>query len=264
MNYKTIKTDYPVIDAVIKFCEPRFQEIVDNLNRDLLREGKDPLTENQVDSIFISCTFNLVKSMYNYVEKTDALLDTNLAYKRTGFIIETLVIRGSKLFDLVTDVIIAGGYNIQCAHYRYITKTQLPRIHNSTALTAIQKIMRKMSEVEKIEKKIQENTDSINNFINVRIPEQEVKYKEHMSVTHESAKVKFMADHPESNSCLKGKEYSDFVERAVEREVAFQRDQADSILRFWIPTHKKDIKNLTKRNILLAQKLLEFTGTSGE
>jgi len=258
MRYEDIKTNYPVIDSVITLCKPKFQEIVRRINDDLLSKKENVLTEKQVETIFVSCTYNLVKSMYNYIEKTDTLFFADTAYVRTGFVLTAMVVRDGQSFDLNTNVIVAGGYNVQCAHYRYITKTQLPRIRNSTALTPIQKIMKNISEAKRIEKKIQENLNQIDKILNVYIPKSQAEYQKYINTTPDNIKKEFIVKYPELNCQLKDSAYSDWVDGAVKRELEYIIGLAEGIQKFWLPSYNKDIKNLKKRNALLEQKLLEL------
>jgi hypothetical protein len=197
--------------------------------------------------------------MYNYVEKTDSITKSAVSFKKTGFIVEVVVNREGHLYDLVTDVIVAGGYNIQIAHYRYITKTDLPRARNSTALDPIQKAMRKMSEVEKIEKKISSNEESIKNILEVKIPEQEKEYEEYINTPLDKCRENFAKKYPlTETSSFRPEEYEKWVDKSAQGSMDRNLERAKDIKKFWIPNYLKDVKNLRKRNETLQQKLKDL------
>jgi hypothetical protein len=51
---------------------------------------------------------------------------------------------------LSTEAIVAGGYNIQRAHYRYLTKTNLPKTGQSAVAQSYAAEIKKLTKVEKL------------------------------------------------------------------------------------------------------------------
>jgi hypothetical protein len=74
---------------------------------------------------------DLLKSVEKYTLPTDIVIKLESLISPKGFTIYATIEREGQQYKYNTDVIIAGGHNIQCLHYRYITNTNLPRINAS-------------------------------------------------------------------------------------------------------------------------------------
>ena len=61
--------------------------------------------------------------------------------------------RDDKVYNLNTEVIVASGM-VQRAHYRYLTKTNLPKTGNKEFTSAIAEKIKKLTKQQKIEKEI--------------------------------------------------------------------------------------------------------------
>ena len=72
----------------------------------------------------------LFSSVSKYVKSGDVLLNSTYLSTAKGFTISSTVSRDNQEYYFNTDCIYAGGYNIQCLHFRYIVKTKLPSISN--------------------------------------------------------------------------------------------------------------------------------------
>jgi hypothetical protein len=68
-------------------------------------------------------TWKLTQSLLKHLFTEDRL-DSQVRISKTpkGFCVEFLYSKGPYTFNYKTDAIHAGGHNIQCFHYRYITK----------------------------------------------------------------------------------------------------------------------------------------------
>jgi hypothetical protein len=72
----------------------------------------------------------LFSSVSTYIKSGDTLIDSTYRSTAKGFTISCKVHRDNQEYYFDTDCIYAGGYNIQCLHFRYIVKTKLPSISN--------------------------------------------------------------------------------------------------------------------------------------
>jgi hypothetical protein len=68
--------------------------------------------------------------------------------------ISSTINRDGNDYYLSTDAILAGGYNIQRLHYRYLTNTSLPKTNNNTVTSEYQDKIKKMSKAEKLNMEI--------------------------------------------------------------------------------------------------------------
>lgn len=154
-------TGYPVIDKLITISQPIVAEII-------LKERKradDELkrfTKYDEEMISLSLRFDLIKALSKYIEKTDTLISAKLSNSSKGsFVIESIISRDGKEYGFTTDVIYAGGYNIQRLHYRYLVKTKLPKVNASTATNNITEKIKKLNKEERINRDINYYQDLI-------------------------------------------------------------------------------------------------------
>ena len=71
----------------------------------------------------VNQTWKLIQSMMKHLTDNDKLVsDIRISKTAKGFCVEFQYSNDKGLFNYQTDAIDAGGHNIQCYHYRYITK----------------------------------------------------------------------------------------------------------------------------------------------
>jgi hypothetical protein len=92
-------------------------------------------SEYDIKCIRMSLIIDLLKSIEKYTLPSDLVKSLRSDITPKGFTITATIDRDGIDYRFSTDVIIAGGYNIQCLHYRYITNTNMPRIIASFELT---------------------------------------------------------------------------------------------------------------------------------
>jgi hypothetical protein len=124
-----------LIEEIIEKAEPKFNSIWEIYSVNLIerlklagREDKLPLTEKDKKEYFDFLTRDLIKSVGNYIQPTDEYTNLNVECRKE-FVIGCEIIRDNKKYYFGTELIQAGGYNIQCLHYRYIAHTDLPRLN---------------------------------------------------------------------------------------------------------------------------------------
>lgn len=96
----------------------------------------------------LSIKFKLFTALSKYIQDSDVFTNTHFQQGRKGIEITTTVNRNGETYNLYTEAIPAGGYYVQCFHYRYITKTTLPATKVSKELL---KAFRAQEEQEKIQ-----------------------------------------------------------------------------------------------------------------
>jgi hypothetical protein len=119
-------------------------------------------------------------SIEKYTLPTDSLISCSSSISRKGNLeISAFVKREDTVYSLNTEVIYAGGYNIQTLHYRYITKTDLPKTGNTKVSDEYTAKIKKLTKYEKLNtelqdlvQKIEDNTAKIS--INVTKSEDEI------------------------------------------------------------------------------------------
>lgn len=83
------------------------------------------VTQNMIKSYERGLVMDFVKALIRYIKTTDTLI-TFEVNRKNPITLFGVIEREGKRYFFETDIIPAGGYNIQRFHYRYITKTELP------------------------------------------------------------------------------------------------------------------------------------------
>lgn len=107
------------------------QETFDSSARRLTKKAEaDRYSIVNVYEYLITNFGKLFSAVSKYIKSEDILLNSTYRSTPKGFTISCKVSRDSQEYYFDTDCIYAGGYNIQCLHFRYIVKTKLPFISN--------------------------------------------------------------------------------------------------------------------------------------
>ena len=97
-----------------------------------------PNTKRNRELFEASVTFKLIRSLEIYTQPTDKIVTFSVLNDRGSFEIQLILIRDGKEYFLNTETIIADGC-INVAHYRYITKSNLPKTGNKTETLRLEK-----------------------------------------------------------------------------------------------------------------------------
>lgn len=104
------------------YVEDMVNRIEENYNNEPLNKKYGRLF-TEFDRIITRYTLvrDFVKSVEKYTEVTDTLVKHELRYSKGTLVITSQIKRDEVVHFLNTEVIYAGGHNIQRLHYRYIT-----------------------------------------------------------------------------------------------------------------------------------------------
>ena len=120
------------------------------------------ITNYDRESWRISLTRDMVKAVEKYTQPSDTLVDIQSNSGNKGNIeIIAKIQRDGEVYDFRTEAIYAGGRNIQVLHYRYITKTRLPKTGNSTLTKEYDAKYKKLSKIEKLNIELKRYQDKI-------------------------------------------------------------------------------------------------------
>jgi len=144
-----------IIENILTILEPRITELIHKIEESEFSQTGRMFTNFQKESTYLHLVYDLIRSVEKYTKSTDKLISIRSHYSRKGNLeINAEIKREDKLYDLLTEVIIAGGYNIQVAHYRYLTKTDLPKTNNSILTNDFSEKIKKLNKTEKLQKDI--------------------------------------------------------------------------------------------------------------
>jgi len=122
------------------------------------KHSKTPMTQYQLEYTEIMVTYDFIKSVEQYTSKDDVLVSVQSSVSKKGNLeISVRISRDTQEYSLATEVIYAGGHNIQRLHYRYITHTNLPKTGNKTMSDEYATKIKKMTKIEKLEEEIKIN-----------------------------------------------------------------------------------------------------------
>ena len=163
------KTNNPSIDSLLMECQTFINELVEQQKKLVLKLSLDtngietPMSEFAIEQYEIGLIFKMVQSFNKYLKTTDILTDVTI--KNVGlFEISATVIRDGKKYSFRTELIPAGGYNIQEFHYRYITKTDLPESKENSAIDNLKSKLSVFKKIKSLEDDINRNIKSISDL----------------------------------------------------------------------------------------------------
>ena len=123
---------------------------------------KNNITKYDRESWRITLTRDMVKAVEKYTLPSDTLVDIQSNKGNKGNIeIIAKIQRDGEVYDFRTEAIYAGGNNIQVLHYRYITKTRLPKTGISTLTKEYDAKYKKLSKLEKLNTELKRYQDRI-------------------------------------------------------------------------------------------------------
>lgn len=122
------------IDYKIRNLQSNIQYIKGNIERDIYFWK-------------LGIKYKLFTSLSNYIDENDYISDITINNGVKGLEISCSVKRLNEVYNFTTTCIEAGGYNIQCFHYRYIVTTKLSKIENKI----LQKIFKYKEDIERLE-----------------------------------------------------------------------------------------------------------------
>ena len=140
-----------LIYDILGALEPTILKMVNEVETWFVKKFQRPFSDFDREMTRLGVIADLVKSIEYYTEPTDKLISITPSTSRKGNIeISAQIQRGTETYALSTEAIIAGGYNIQRAHYRYLTNTKLPRTGRSEISKEYTEKIKKMTKAEKL------------------------------------------------------------------------------------------------------------------
>lgn len=146
---------HPAISTIIKAVQPVILKMLDGAYDDYEKNYNHPPSKSYAEYIKLMIMRDLVRSFETYVLPTDKVVSAKGSGSPKGSLeIDAIIERDGKTYKLETEVIYAGGHNIQRLHYRYITKTNLPKSNNFDMTKGIETKLKRFSKLEKIQNEI--------------------------------------------------------------------------------------------------------------
>lgn len=118
-----------VIDSIIIYIQNLsiFKDMVKSIIEYIEKEYDRKVSKLDEELIKAELIFDLVKALNKHLNSNDIAKDITIKRdKGNKIIIDLTITRDGKDYPFSTNVIYAGGHNIQRLHYRYLISTNLP------------------------------------------------------------------------------------------------------------------------------------------
>ena len=152
-------TKNEVLRTILKNMRPQIQKSIDLAIIEEQRVTKRDVTEFGIECLESALLFDLYKNVVSYTRNDDKIKSFSSGISIKGnFELYGVVVRDGQEYSFRTEAIIANGM-INRAHYRYITKTNLPNARNTQEADNMKAIIksnnkqqRMIQEIERVEK----------------------------------------------------------------------------------------------------------------
>jgi len=151
-----------IINVILDTLEPSILDLVNKTEAYYLEKSDMVFTSYDRELTRLNIIFDMVKSIEKYTLPSDSLISISASHSRKGNLeISAQIQRDGIAYSLSTEVIIAGGFNIQIAHYRYITSTDLPITGQTADTKEYGDKIKKLTKLEKLNKEVEINNRQI-------------------------------------------------------------------------------------------------------
>jgi DNA polymerase III sliding clamp (beta) subunit (PCNA family) len=160
-------TNNPSIDKLLKDLQPKIEELIEKQKELVLKNTEKqfgeprPMSELDIQFYEAGLIFKMVQAFNKYLKNTDELYDVSIDKRGELFEVNGKVKRDGRTYKFDTELIGAGGYNIQEYHYRYIIKTDLPDSNENSAVENIKAKMGTLKKIKTIDEDIERYLNNI-------------------------------------------------------------------------------------------------------
>lgn len=156
-----------IVEQIGELVAPFQKELAEQRIARLIEEG-EKLSKWAKELIYLGLVYDLYSAIGNYLYDTDKLVGKIKFEEGSGGSIEISAIleRDGQEYKFRTEMIIAGGYNIQRRHYRYIVHTGLKYHQGNAEAESVQKEIKELKEKIKFQNKIEEYQKDIEFYKN--------------------------------------------------------------------------------------------------
>ena len=146
--------EYSALKEILEKAKPFQKELTERWVKKVKEKGEINLSDWDIEMYEFMLVMDLTKAIGNYLEKTDSIKDLKFSKDQSSIVISCLVIRNGEEYKFQTEVIVAGGYNIQQLHLRYIVHTKLPNKRTNPEYEKLNEQYKKMTKAQKIQEQI--------------------------------------------------------------------------------------------------------------
>ena len=146
-----------LINRLLVELKPLIADIIEDTKQ---RYKKDDKVFSEYDAYYteIVLKYDMVRALEKYTLPTDKMSEVDVRNSSKGSLqIRCIVERDGNKYPFNTEVIYAGGYNIQKLHFRYLTKTTLPYTGQTAETQKLKAELTKLSKGERLQNEIEQN-----------------------------------------------------------------------------------------------------------
>ena len=181
-----------ITDKLIELVDPTVKEMVEKAKSVALQKG-ERFSKFDEQYYYWMLLMDMVRSFETYTMPTDTLKSFKIRGSVKGSLtIQAVIERDGVEYPLNTEVIYAGGVNIQRLHYRYLTKTKLPKQPSTPEADAIKAKLKGMTKLQKYQEEIAQFED--------RIKKDEEKIAFYNAFKNEDEMIQWIVDNSDTNS----------------------------------------------------------------
>jgi hypothetical protein len=156
-EYIVESTKDNLVNQILSSLADDIQYLIGKHEEAFQKHYERPMTAYDKELTRLNIIWDMVKAIETYTAASDSLITVSSSISSKGNLeIFAQIQREDKVYSFNTEVIYAGGYNIQKLHYRYITKTNLPKTGNSQISNQYAEKIKKLSKLEKVNQDIQQ------------------------------------------------------------------------------------------------------------
>jgi len=142
---------------VLDLAQPTINDLIERHIQNMLKQKHPHICSKfEIECYEIAVVSDLVRAFSRYIIKTDEVTVKSFSVGNSGTItIDCIIERSGIKYPMTTEMIYAGGYNIQQLHYRYISHTKLSANVNKDAIALLQVRRNKLTKKQKISEDIE-------------------------------------------------------------------------------------------------------------